>query len=178
MATPTDELHGCELQAPVAAVQVHQRLHQKLVVAVEVALHLGWWGRRRVSEGHWPSCSLALSSKPERVRAMTPGCVQGWSRAGNLDPWQGCSSAGPTLLTPISGGILPPGRPFLVQSRCLPGMASAPSGNTLGHQSPQCAGGLQVSSVQWRMHGDPVSCCSSGPRSGALSAPGACGCHS
>lgn len=59
-------------------------------------------------------------------------------------------------------------------------MAYAPSGNTLGHQSPQGAGGsagLRVSSVQRRMHGDPVSCCSSGPWSRALSAPGACSCH-
>lgn len=49
-ATPTDELHGRDLQAPVGAAQVHQRLHEKLVVAAKVALHL--WGGET---SQWPA---------------------------------------------------------------------------------------------------------------------------
>ena len=182
MATPTDELHGRELQAPVGAVQVRQRLHQKLVVAAEVALYLGWWGRRRVGDGRWPSCSLALPSKPGTGRAMTPGWVQGWSRAG---PGQAIWSPGraelcqTALLRPISGGTLLPGRPSLLRSRCLPGSGLCPfwEHSGLHRVSPQDAGGLRVSSVQRGMCGDLVSCCSSMLGSRALSAPRACSCH-
>lgn len=48
---PTDELHGRQLQVPVGAAQVNQGLHEKLVVAGKVALHLqrgrdgGGWGQ-------------------------------------------------------------------------------------------------------------------------------------
>lgn len=39
---PTDELHGRVLQVFVGAGQVHQRLHEELVVVAKIALHLGW----------------------------------------------------------------------------------------------------------------------------------------
>lgn len=97
-----------------------------------------------MDNGRWPLRSLALPSKPGRGRAVTPGWLQGWSRAGNLDPWQGCSSAGlpfsrtspvgPCLLVaPASYG------PDVSQE-----VASAPPGSTLGHQSPQGVGSLRV----------------------------------
>ena len=109
MATPTDELHGRELQAPVRAIQVRQRLHQKLVVAAEVALYLGWWGRRWVGDGRWPSRSLALPSKPGTGRAVTPGWVQG-RQSG---PLAGLGSAGPPFSGPSPmGPCFPVAPPF------------------------------------------------------------------
>lgn len=130
-----------------------------------------------MDNGRWPSRSLALPSKPGRGRAVTPGWLQGWSRAGNLDPWQGCSSAGlPFSRTSPVGPCLPVA-PASYGPDVSQEVASAPPGSTLGHQSPQGVGSLRVSSVQRCMCGDPVSCCSSGPGSRVLSVPGACNCH-
>lgn len=42
----TDELHGRPPQVPVGVVEVVQGLHEELVIAAQVALHLGGRGTR------------------------------------------------------------------------------------------------------------------------------------
>lgn len=67
---PTDELHGHQLQVLVAAAQVTRGLHEKLVVAGEVALHL------ETGQRWWSVGTAAKHGSPG------PGTRWGWSPTG------------------------------------------------------------------------------------------------
>lgn len=97
-AVPTNELHSCQLQVPAGAAQVGQGLHEKLVVATRVALHLG---EKKVS------VTCFHLTRPLRVPAPLPQYLGQAIRMVVIPGWTQSSIGPASLLTSTSGwGLL------------------------------------------------------------------------